>query len=207
MSTNHIDVAPVRWRLAHTALAPQRGRPRPFGNFAPESISAFGYVRHAGRTALYLTPDEAVLLSPAFTADHCFEPVSGQGPERGLVGLAFAPVRTRRVPEVAGVLWADSATAALRYLQFWYVDDQLPPAVRGPGFTDGEIHLVGLEERRDVYKGYNPPSLLGAYDHDPYLHDGRLLTLEDTAEFFNLVLGLKLSDREKVDLVAFMRQL
>ena len=41
----------------------------------------------------------------------------------------------------------------------------------------------------------------------PYLHDGRALTLEDTVEFFNLVLGVKLSEREKSELVAFLRAL
>jgi len=35
---------------------------------------------------------------------------------------------------------------------------------------------------------------------------GRCLTLEDTVEFFNLVLGLKLTKDEKPDLVAFLRQ-
>jgi len=35
----------------------------------------------------------------------------------------------------------------------------------------------------------------------------RLLTLDDTVEFFNLVLELKLSETEKKDLVAFMRVL
>jgi len=49
--------------------------------------------------------------------------------------------------------------------------------------------------------------LRGIKDSPPYLHDGRLLTLEDTVEFFNLVLELKLSAQEKKDLVAFMRQL
>jgi len=39
------------------------------------------------------------------------------------------------------------------------------------------------------------------------LHDGRLLTLEDTVEFFNLVLGTKLSAAEKRDLVAYLRAL
>jgi cytochrome c peroxidase len=39
------------------------------------------------------------------------------------------------------------------------------------------------------------------------MHDGRLLTLEDTVEYFNLVLGIKLTDQEKKDLVAFMRAL
>ena len=43
----------------------------------------------------------------------------------------------------------------------------------GPEFTDGKIHIVGLEEPDDAYRGYNPPSLRGVYDKDPYLHDGR----------------------------------
>ena len=50
-------------------------------------------------------------------------------------------------------------------------------------------------------------TLRGIKDSPPYLHDGRLLTLEDTVEFFNLVLELKLSAEEKAALVAFMRQL
>lgn len=49
--------------------------------------------------------------------------------------------------------------------------------------------------------------LRGIKDSPPYLHDDRLLTLEDTVEFFNLILGTKLTDQEKKDLVAFMRQL
>ena len=48
-------------------------------------------------------------------------------------------------------------------------------------------------------------TLRGIKDSPPYLHDGRLLTLEDTAEFFNVVLELKLSTEEKAALVAFMR--
>ena len=49
--------------------------------------------------------------------------------------------------------------------------------------------------------------LRGIKDSPSYLHDGRLLTLEDTVEFFNLVLELKLSEQEKKDLVEFMRTL
>jgi cytochrome c peroxidase len=49
--------------------------------------------------------------------------------------------------------------------------------------------------------------LRGIKDSPTYLHDGRLLTLEDTVEFFNLLLETKLTDQEKKDLVAFMRQL
>lgn len=50
-------------------------------------------------------------------------------------------------------------------------------------------------------------TLRGIKESPPYMHDGRCLTLEDTVEFFNLVLGLKLSQDEKTNLVAFMRVL
>jgi cytochrome c peroxidase len=46
--------------------------------------------------------------------------------------------------------------------------------------------------------------LRGIKDTPPYLHDGRLLTLADTVEFFNLVLGVKLTQEEKEALVAYM---
>ncbi len=50
-------------------------------------------------------------------------------------------------------------------------------------------------------------TLRGIKDSPPYMHDGRCLTLEDTVEFFNLVLGTKLTQQEKDALVAFMLQL
>jgi cytochrome c peroxidase len=49
--------------------------------------------------------------------------------------------------------------------------------------------------------------LRGIKESPPYLHDGRLLTLEDTVEFFNMIQQLKLTDQEKADLVQFMRAL
>jgi cytochrome c peroxidase len=50
-------------------------------------------------------------------------------------------------------------------------------------------------------------SLRGIKDSPPYFHDDRLLTLDDAVEFFALVLGLKLNEQEKRDLVAFLRVL
>jgi len=47
--------------------------------------------------------------------------------------------------------------------------------------------------------------LRGIKDSPPYLHDGRLLTLEDSVEFFNLILGTRLTAQEKQDLLAFLR--
>jgi cytochrome c peroxidase len=47
-------------------------------------------------------------------------------------------------------------------------------------------------------------TLRGIRDTPPYLHDGRLMTLADTVEFFNLVLGTKLEQQEKEALVAYL---
>jgi cytochrome c peroxidase len=50
-------------------------------------------------------------------------------------------------------------------------------------------------------------TLRGIKESPPYFHDGRLLTLEDVVEFFNLVLEVKLDADEKKALVSFLRQL
>ncbi|WKZ18965.1 MAG: cytochrome B6 [Candidatus Jettenia sp. CY-1] len=86
-----------------------------------------------------------------------------------------------------------------------------------PFYLDDKMHNLRVE------RFYNPRiihdqwitaegpiktfTLRGIKDSPPYMHDGRLLTLEDTVEFFNLILNLKLTQEEKNALVAFMRQL
>jgi cytochrome c peroxidase len=47
-------------------------------------------------------------------------------------------------------------------------------------------------------------TLRGIKESPPYLHDGRLLTLDDAVEFFNLILGTHLTQAEKADLLAFL---
>ena len=86
-----------------------------------------------------------------------------------------------------------------------------------PYYTDNLMHNLRIERffTERMINGRKASAdgpiktfpLRGIKDSPPYLHDDRLLTLEDTAEFFNLVLELKLSDQEKKDLVAFMRAL
>jgi cytochrome c peroxidase len=79
-----------------------------------------------------------------------------------------------------------------------------------PFYLDNQMHDLHLERFLEHEAGDGPIksfTLRGIKDSPPYLHDGRCLTLEDTVEFFNLVLGLKLTKDEKQDLVAFMRQL
>jgi cytochrome c peroxidase len=79
-----------------------------------------------------------------------------------------------------------------------------------PFYLDHQMHDLQVDRFLKSEPGDGPIktfTLRGIKDSPPYLHDGRLLTLEDTAEFFNLVLQLKLTAQEKQDLVAFMRQL
>jgi cytochrome c peroxidase len=78
-----------------------------------------------------------------------------------------------------------------------------------PFYLDDKMHDLRLEEFLDE-PGDGPIktfTLRGIKDSPPYMHDGRCLTLEDTVEFFNLVLQLRLTQEEKSALVAFMRQL
>ena len=78
-----------------------------------------------------------------------------------------------------------------------------------PYYLDQLMHDLKLE-RFTQEPGDGPIktfTLRGIKDSPPYLHDGRALTLEDTVEFFNLVLGLRLTPAEKSDLVAFLRVL
>lgn len=81
----------------------------------------------------------------------------------------------------------------------------------GPHFTDGKVHEVGLGDRGDVYKGYNPPSLQGVYDRVRYLHDGRARTLEEVLKGPHnpaKVTGRgELSEEEVKDLLAYLRSL
>jgi cytochrome c peroxidase len=86
-----------------------------------------------------------------------------------------------------------------------------------PYYTDNTMHNLKVERfytprlvNGEMASADGPIKtfpLRGIKDSPPYLHDGRLLTLEDTVEFFNLVTGVKLTAQEKGDLVAFMRQL
>jgi cytochrome c peroxidase len=86
-----------------------------------------------------------------------------------------------------------------------------------PYYTDNSMHDLKVERfyKPQMINGFKAVAegpiktfpLRGIKESPPYLHDGRLLTLEDTVEFFNLVLEVQLSAEEKKQLVAFLRQL
>jgi cytochrome c peroxidase len=120
--------------------------------------------------------------------------------------------------DVFGKLDATKATPAeLRGQALFLGKAQCSTCHVPPYYTDNLMHNLRAERfyKPQMINGMMATAtgpiktfpLRGIKDTPPYMHDGRLLTLEDTVEFFNLVLGTKLTGQEKGDLVAFLRAL
>ena len=109
-----------------------------------------------------------------------------------------------------GYLIENEATdAELRGQKLFHGKARCASCHPAPFFLDHQMHDLHLERFLDE-PGDGPIktfTLRGIKDSPPYMHDGRCLTLEDTVEFFNLVLQTRLTPEEKEDLVAFMRAL
>jgi cytochrome c peroxidase len=119
---------------------------------------------------------------------------------------------------VFGNLDPAKATAAeMRGQEIFLGKGQCASCHQPPFYTDNLMHNLQTERffkpvmiNNMMAIGDGPIKtfpLRGIKDSPPYMHDGRLLTLEDTVEFFNLILSTKLTTQEKQDLVAFMRTL
>lgn len=116
--------------------------------------------------------------------------------------------------DVFGQLEPDASEAELAGEALFFGKARCGECHPGPNFTDNTMHDLELErffEAREirgmVADGDGPIKtfpLRGIKESPPYFHDGRLLTLEDTIEFFNLVLGVQLTAAEKDDLLAYM---
>jgi cytochrome c peroxidase len=112
---------------------------------------------------------------------------------------------------------AKAAPSELRGQELFFGKAQCATCHPAPYYTDNLMHNLRVERfyQEVMINGRKASAdgpiktfpLRGIKDSPPYLHDDRLLTLEDTVEFFNLVLGVKLNTQEKKDLVDFMRAL
>ncbi len=112
---------------------------------------------------------------------------------------------------------AQATDAEMRGQEVFFGKGQCATCHVPPYYTDNLMHNLKVERffKPRMINGRMASAdgpiktfpLRGIKDSPSYLHDGRLLTLEDTVEFFNIVLQTKLSDQEKSDLVAFMRAL
>jgi cytochrome c peroxidase len=120
--------------------------------------------------------------------------------------------------DVFGLLDPNKATQAeLRGQVIFFGKGRCAACHAPPYYTDNLMHDLKTERffKPEMINGLNEVGdgavktfpLRGIKDSPPYLHDGRLLTLDDTVEFFNLVLRTKLTSEEKRDLVEFLRTL
>jgi cytochrome c peroxidase len=119
---------------------------------------------------------------------------------------------------IHGTLDPKKATAAeQRGEKLFFGKAQCSACHPAPYYTDNQMHNLMVERFykprmiNGMMASHDGPiktfPLRGVKDSPPYMHDGRLLTLEDTVEFFNLIDELKLTPQEKQDLVAFLRAL
>lgn len=113
------------------------------------------------------------------------------------------PTRSTESERRGEALFFDKAQCAVCHTPPYYTDN-LMHNLRTERFFN-EVTINGRKAAADGPIKTFP--LRGIRDSPPYLHDDRLLTLDDTVEFFNLVLGLTLLPQEKTDIVAFMRAL
>jgi hypothetical protein len=115
---------------------------RPFVSLSGDSLSSAGYWRDvAGDSVEYHAPDADALSSNAFLRDHCFALASVPRNRAGMVGLAFEPVRQRRLPDIAGTIWLDAVSFELRLVEYRYT--RLPPAPNAVR-SGGEVHFSRL---------------------------------------------------------------
>ncbi len=100
-------------------------------------------------------------------------------------------------------LFFGKAKCASCHVPPYYTDNLMHDLQTGRFFEPRMIrqHMAVMDGKIKTFP------LRGIKDSPPYLHDGRLLTLDDTVEFFNLILQTKLNEQEKKDLVTFMRAL
>lgn len=92
----------------------------PFTTVPLERLAAKGYMEEDGDSLLFHAPDARALLSDDFLEQHCFRLQAAPAGQEGMIGLAFEPVRARRLPDIEGVLWLDRASSELRRMEFRY---------------------------------------------------------------------------------------
>lgn len=113
----------------------------PWKSLPADSIARQGYVTVDSTGVRYVAPDLAVLLSPYFTAQHCFRVVESRDGTRARIGLDFTPTAHGRRTEIRGTIWLDRETRELSEITFRYVG--LPYRTRGD-VAGGSVEFLRL---------------------------------------------------------------
>jgi len=157
------------------------------GKFPVAAANGFGNVRH--------DPD---LVTPKLAALHFYQlALPAPAPPRGSFD--------RRAAERGEALFASDGKARCATCH-------VPPLFTEPGWnlhTPDEIGIDDFQASRSPDERYRTAPLKGLWTHTKggFYHDGRFETLMDVVEHYDSFQHLGLSDREKRDLVEYLKSL
>ncbi len=120
--TRHVG---LNLRTLDSSDTPAFDRGWPIRSAPADSLRIWGFVRDEPDSAdnpvtAYYGPDAAVMFADWFLSTRCLRIVRRAG-SAGLITLEFSPVRRRTTVDIAGRLTFDSASLALKRLDFTWV--------------------------------------------------------------------------------------
>lgn len=131
-----------------------------------------------------------------------------------LAALHFYQLAIPAPPAPAGSFDAAAAArgAALFRNEAKCATCHVPPIYTEPGWnmhTPQEIGIDDFQAKRSPDERYRTSPLKGLWTHQKggFYHDGRFATLPDVVEHYNSLLGTNLSERQKLDLVEYLKSL
>jgi cytochrome c5 len=88
----------------------------------------------------------------------------------------------------------------------------VPPLFTEPGWNMHKAEEIGIDDfqaMRSPDERYRTSPLKGLWTHQKggFYHDGRFATLRDVVEHYDAFFGLRLGDRQKTDLVEYLKSL
>ena len=114
---------------------------QPFGVKPPSNLERVGYIQRMLRSVIFYGPDPDEIVTERFLRQHCFRRVAGSGATEGLLGLTFEPIPAQQNPDVAGTLWVEPVSAALRYVEYAWTNT---PGWAGDGKAHGRTDFARL---------------------------------------------------------------
>lgn len=139
----------LRWERRDTTRVTTR---QPFSKKTPDNLERAGYIQAQRDVLTYYGPGADLLLSERFLRRHCFRREIGAGARSGLVGLAFEPLPTQRLPDVAGVLWIDPVIRLLRHVEYTWTN---PPFEASAPALGGRVDFSRLADGGWIIQRWN----------------------------------------------------
>ncbi len=139
----------LRWERRDTTHVTTR---QPFSKKTPDNLERAGYIQERRDVLTYYGPGADLLLSERFLRRHCFRREIGAGARSGLIGLAFEPLPTQRLPDVAGVLWIDPVHRLLQHVEYTWTNP--PVEARAPA-AGGRVDFSRLADGGWIIQRWN----------------------------------------------------